>query len=195
MNPPSPDTDAFTGLEAAIVLIAFIIVAAVFGYVVLGSGFLTTQKAQETVHAGVSQATSGVQPVGAFSVKADGTGMGVSNVTFYLQLSAAGTGVDMQAFAYTVSTSKQTQTYTSSDVIYNWVKEVPGGGSNHGYHTGFLAPKEMVLVDIDTTGFSSANMGMSDKILVEAKPSNGAPVPLSGTIPAAMNGNSWYDIY
>ena len=32
--------EAFTGLEAAIVLIAFIVVAAVFSYVVLGAGFL-----------------------------------------------------------------------------------------------------------------------------------------------------------
>lgn len=32
--------DGFTGLEAAIVLIAFVVVAAVFSYVVLGAGFL-----------------------------------------------------------------------------------------------------------------------------------------------------------
>ena len=34
--------EAFTGLEAAIVLIAFVVVAAVFSYVVLGAGFFTT---------------------------------------------------------------------------------------------------------------------------------------------------------
>ncbi|HUU74972.1 MAG TPA: archaellin/type IV pilin N-terminal domain-containing protein, partial [Methanoregulaceae archaeon] len=44
--------DAFTGLEAAIVLIAFVVVAAVFSYVVLGAGFFTTQKSQEVVHSG-----------------------------------------------------------------------------------------------------------------------------------------------
>ncbi len=32
---------AFTGLEAAIVLIAFVVVAAVFSYVMLGAGFFT----------------------------------------------------------------------------------------------------------------------------------------------------------
>ena len=32
--------EGFTGLEAAIVLIAFVVVAAVFSYVVLGAGFL-----------------------------------------------------------------------------------------------------------------------------------------------------------
>ena len=37
-------SDAFTGLEAAIVLIAFVVVSAVFAYVILGAGFFTTQK-------------------------------------------------------------------------------------------------------------------------------------------------------
>ncbi|MHC1630638.1 MAG: archaellin/type IV pilin N-terminal domain-containing protein, partial [Methanoculleaceae archaeon] len=55
---------AFTGLEAAIVLIAFIVVAAVFSYVVLGAGFFTTQKSQETVHTGVQQASSSVELMG-----------------------------------------------------------------------------------------------------------------------------------
>ena len=48
----------FTGLEASIVTIAFIVVAAVFSYVMLGSGFSTTQKSQEVVHCSVSQASS-----------------------------------------------------------------------------------------------------------------------------------------
>ena len=52
--------DAFTGLEAAIVLIAFVVVAAVFSYVVLGAGFFTTQKSQEVVHSGVTQASSNI---------------------------------------------------------------------------------------------------------------------------------------
>ena len=50
--------DAFTGLEAAIVLIAFIVVAAVFSYVILGAGFFATQKSQEVVHTGVAQTSS-----------------------------------------------------------------------------------------------------------------------------------------
>ncbi|MFA7695154.1 MAG: archaellin/type IV pilin N-terminal domain-containing protein, partial [Methanoregula sp.] len=56
--------EGFTGLEAAIVLIAFVVVAAVFSYVVLGAGFFTTQKAQETVHTSVQQASSTLEIVG-----------------------------------------------------------------------------------------------------------------------------------
>ena len=51
----------FTGLEAAIVLTAFVVVAAVFSYVVLNSGFFTTQKSKEVVHTGVEQATSSIE--------------------------------------------------------------------------------------------------------------------------------------
>lgn len=49
---------AFSGLEAAIVLIAFVVVAAVFSYVMLGAGFFATQKAQEVTFAGMKQTTS-----------------------------------------------------------------------------------------------------------------------------------------
>lgn len=38
------DERAFTGLEAAIVFIALIVVASVFAYVVLGAGIATSQK-------------------------------------------------------------------------------------------------------------------------------------------------------
>ena len=57
-------SDAFTGLEAAIVLIAFVVVAAVFAYVVLGAGFFTTQKAQETVYKSVEQSTTNLLLIG-----------------------------------------------------------------------------------------------------------------------------------
>ena len=49
---------AFSGLEAAIVLIAFVVVAAVFSYVMLGAGFFATQKSQEVTYSGMKQATS-----------------------------------------------------------------------------------------------------------------------------------------
>jgi flagellin FlaB len=56
--------NALTGLEAAIVLIAFVVVAAVFSYVLLGAGFFATQKAQEVTYAGIQQTTSNMFLVG-----------------------------------------------------------------------------------------------------------------------------------
>jgi len=58
------DKRGFTGLEAAIVLTAFIVVAAVFSYMVLGAGFFSTEKAKEVVHTGVEKATSSADIAG-----------------------------------------------------------------------------------------------------------------------------------
>ncbi len=55
---------AFTGLEAAIVLVAFIIVAAVFSFLVLGSGIKVTQSAQNTIYTGTTSAGSSLYPSG-----------------------------------------------------------------------------------------------------------------------------------
>ena len=47
-----------TGLETAIILIAFVVVAAVFAYTVLSAGLFATQKSQEAIYAGLQEAQS-----------------------------------------------------------------------------------------------------------------------------------------
>ena len=91
--------NGFTGLEAAIVLIAFVVVAASFSYVVLGAGFFTSQTAQSTVHTGVSQASSSMQVVGnTYGIANSGidpTAISYINVT--VALTAGGTPIDLSA--------------------------------------------------------------------------------------------------
>lgn len=192
MNFKNNHENAFTGLEAAIVLIAFIVVAAVFGYVILGAGFLTSQKAEETVHTGVGQAMSTVQQSGGISIQANGAGTGVQTIEFYLQLAASGTGAEMSAFGYTLSTSKNSTTYSANDVTYSWVKQVTAG--NHGVHTGVLAPKEMVMVSIPVPADKQSDLGYGQKFIVEVKPALGASIPVAATVPGALSGNNWYDV-
>ncbi|AGK60851.1 archaeal flagellin N-terminal-like domain protein [Archaeoglobus sulfaticallidus PM70-1] len=90
------DEKGFTGLEAAIVLIAFVVVAAVFSYVMLGAGFFTTQKSQEVVHTGVQQASSSIELAGDVVVKGDDTiANAVDTITFYVTVTAGSTPVDL----------------------------------------------------------------------------------------------------
>jgi archaeal flagellin FlaB len=89
------DEKGFTGLEAAIVLIAFVVVAAVFSYVMLGAGFFTTQKSQEVVHTGVAQASSSVELSGDVISCGDTVAKNVANVSLFLQLTSGGSSVDM----------------------------------------------------------------------------------------------------
>ena len=70
------DEKGFARLEAAIVLTAFVVVAAVFSYVVLNAGFFTTEKAKEVVHTGVETATSTVTLASDTITVEEGTGTG-----------------------------------------------------------------------------------------------------------------------
>jgi flagellin FlaB len=88
--------DAFTGLEAAIVLIAFVVVAAVFSYVVLGAGFFSTQKSQEAVYTGVQQAASSFELLGdVYGVDTTGGGVQINYLNFTLGLAPGGMPIDM----------------------------------------------------------------------------------------------------
>ena len=99
--------EGFTGLEAAIVLIAFVVVAAVFSYVVLGAGFFTTQKAQEVVYTSVDQASSSVEILGqvyGFGNGTDPNYVDVGEIQFKVGLTAGGSPVDFSKTTLTFST-------------------------------------------------------------------------------------------
>ncbi len=54
-----------TGLETAIVLIAFVVVAAVFAFVVITTGLFSGQRAQQTAQAGLKEARTSLAPKGS----------------------------------------------------------------------------------------------------------------------------------
>ncbi|HQN92316.1 MAG TPA: hypothetical protein PK336_08655, partial [Methanoculleus sp.] len=92
------DEHGFTGLEAAIVLIAFVVVAAVFSFVVLGAGSFTTQTAQATVHTGVAQASSSLEVVGNVMGISRSPTAANARLTFInasVALTAGGTSMDL----------------------------------------------------------------------------------------------------
>jgi flagellin FlaB len=63
-----------TGLETAIILIAFVVVAAVFAYTALSAGLFSTQKAQQAVYSGLQEAQSTLELKGAVIATANTTG-------------------------------------------------------------------------------------------------------------------------
>jgi len=63
-----------TGLETAIILIAFVVVAAVFAYTVLSAGLFATQKSQESVYSGLKEAQSTLELRGPIIATANNTG-------------------------------------------------------------------------------------------------------------------------
>jgi flagellin FlaB len=69
---------AIVGIEAAIVMIAFVVIAAALAYVVINMGFYSAQTAKTTIDQGVTEATSALELDGFITGKTNGSG----DVTF-----------------------------------------------------------------------------------------------------------------
>ena len=65
LNKGHRDQRGITGLETAIVLIAFVVVAAVFAFAVITTGLFSSEKAAATASAGLGEASTTLLPKGA----------------------------------------------------------------------------------------------------------------------------------
>ncbi len=85
-----------TGLETAIILIAFVVVAAVFAYTALSAGLFSTQKGQEAVYSGLKEAQSTIELKGSVSATAGSTGAtgNISQISFTVADVLGGQPVD-----------------------------------------------------------------------------------------------------
>jgi flagellin FlaB len=88
-----------TGLETAIILIAFVVVASVFAFTVLSTGIFASERSKETVFAGLEEAKSSIEPRGsviAYKGKVGSTET-VYKVVFVVSNAVAGEPVDLTA--------------------------------------------------------------------------------------------------
>jgi len=85
-----------TGLETAIILIAFVVVAAVFAYTALSAGLFSTQKGQEAVYAGLKEAQSTLELKGAVIATANESGANgrVQQISFNVSNVLGGEAID-----------------------------------------------------------------------------------------------------
>jgi archaeal flagellin FlaB len=192
----------FTGLEAAIVLIAFVVVAAVFSYVMLGAGFFTTQKSQEVVHTGVSQASSSLEPSGDVIVRGKTGGGSADQVTFYIENTAGETPVDLSktVISYTDSNDYASEAYTSSTGDWDYYPVVKSSTSRNLVESG---DKYKIIVDLvanntrnslnslDPNGAPTVN----EQIKIQVKPPTGAVLTIIKTMPPALIAGDYYPVY
>jgi flagellin FlaB len=178
------DEKGFTGLEAAIVLVAFVVVAAVFSYVMLGAGFYTTQKSQEVVHTGVQQASSSVELSGNVIANGDVTDNNVSSVTLFLQLTSGGSPVDIDKTLLVYSSPGVAPTElingtTANATLFQVVQK-------YNADTDYLidrAEKFEVKVQVDSIDDIKSN----EDFQIEIKPPQGATYTIHRTAPASIS--------
>lgn len=178
------DEKAFTGLEAAIVLTAFVVVAAVFSYVVLGAGFFTSDTAKETIHTGVQQATSSVEFCGDVIAINDTNKVGYIVLT--LQLTAGGSPVDIgdgSDDGKLIVSYMDSNNYTSA---VSWNKKFIG---NNDYDD-VLEQNEKVEVNITVPTSSLLafeDTATNSEFTLQVKPPVGATLPITRTIPPQID--------
>jgi len=83
------------GIESAIVLIAFVIVAAALAFVVLNMGFATTQKAKTTIISSLSEASSGIAVSGKVTAIANVAADNVNATSIPLKITSGGDSINL----------------------------------------------------------------------------------------------------
>ena len=82
------DQRGITGLETAIVLIAFVVVASVFAFAVLSTGLLSAEKSKETVLGGLAETSSTISIRGDIIATANTNKTAIDSITFTLSSAA-----------------------------------------------------------------------------------------------------------
>ncbi len=188
-----------TGLETAIILVAFVITAAAFAFVILNMGFITAEKAQSVISTGMSEATSSLlidNGVVANFVNTTGGGeqsdICMTKLTFYIKLSQGHSPID-------VDDSRLVATFTN-ERHHGELYDVNGTIMTMTCITGdgdsLLEVGEKYRVDIDFTEIP--NDGVDPPVVnridlyshpyetfrVELRPSEGAVLTINREIPA-----------
>jgi flagellin FlaB len=93
----SRNQKGITGLETAIILIAFVVVASVFAYTVLSAGIFSSQKGKEAVYSGLQEAQSSMVPKGSLLAYSGAVGTDTTAVKFSFTVNNAlpGQSVDL----------------------------------------------------------------------------------------------------
>jgi len=183
------DQQGITGLETAIILIAFIIVASVFAYVVLSAGLFSTQKAKEAVHAGLEEARSTVEVKGNVYGKME-SGI-LTEVYFTVSTTTGGDAIDFTDTASTNGSNLVVISYTDAYQMFptvNWTMTK----LNTTDADNMLDNNELFMITVDLSCVSvnaTAEQlpGPYHTFQLELKPPVGAVLVLERTLPARVD--------
>lgn len=84
-----------TGLETAIVLIAFVVVSSVFSFAALSTGLFSSDKAKETIQAGLAETRGTMELRGAVIAEDTDTDGNIDKLYFQVANAAGGQAIDL----------------------------------------------------------------------------------------------------
>ena len=190
------------GIEAAIVLIAFVVIAAALSYVVINMGFFATQQTKETIGSGMDEATSALQLDGSVTART-GTGANVTYLLVPVKLSVGKSQVDLGNNTVVASVYLPTATllnvYNGTSTATDWTTLIGDVAAYEAKFAIFNGDGDTVLESTEKA-FLAIHLGSGhelveyDAIKVEVKTGRGAALTVVRTAPGGMTADEFVDL-
>jgi len=175
LRTPHKGQRGITGLETAIILIAFVTVASVLAYSVLSAGIFSAERGKETVYGGLRGAQSTMEIKGSvIGISENQTKL--ENIQFTLGLAIVGSKVDLN----TMVINYWDDTVNSENIT--WTKVL--NSTERGTLNMLEGDEQMV---IDATLPASANVAAYDTFYIQVIPASGSSITIKRSMPGAID--------
>ena len=180
-----------TGLETAIVLIAFVVVSSVFAFAALSTGMFSSDKARETVHAGLSQTRATMELKGSVIGTSDVaavTGV-LTTITFHVTQSAGGADIDLTPGTTIIKYTDETQAKLFGSTAGFTVTGIGSADSDNLLERNEVYKIELINLDLTGPGDDKLtnSLGVSKTFTLEVIPVKGAVLHIERTTPIYMD--------
>ncbi|PKB75199.1 MAG: hypothetical protein BZY68_00650 [SAR202 cluster bacterium MP-SAtl-SRR3965592-G2] len=187
------DQRGITGLETAIVLIAFVVVSSVFAFAALSTGLFSSDKAKETHTAGLAESRGTLELKGSVVAKVSGTtgatGV-VTSIEFQISNAAAGEAIDMTPGNTIIKYSDKTQTVNlNSSTEFSASNIAAFGDTDSLLEIGELF--QITLLDL--TSNLATDLGTNTDFTIEMIPSGGAVLFIGRRTPVSLEASNRLD--
>ena len=177
------DERGITGLETAIILIAFVVVATVFAFVVLTAGIFSSERGKETVYAGLHKARGTMEVRGGVVATATGAPLAVDDILFIVAATASGESIPLDPAATNNTTviAYRDSAHVDNDVTYTTTVII-------GDTDTLLEPGEVHVITIDrATGIDGPPvMPPNERFTLEVQTPVGAVLDVTRQLPVQL---------
>jgi len=188
-NPLVRDQRGITGLETAIVLIAFVVVSSVFAFAALSTGLFTTDKAKETIYAGLSEARSTMELKGSViaNVTVAGSGGEVKELVFQVANAAAGEAIDLSQGNTIIRYTDYRQSANLNTATEFSISDIGTGDGDDMLERGEVF--EIKILNMDTQSNTDLNFDLlvDTQFTLEVIPPKGAVLYIQRITPVSFD--------
>ena len=180
-----------TGLETAIVLIAFVVVSSVFAFAALSSGMFASDKARETHSMGLEQARSSMSLKGSVLSRSTSVGVTglVSEIAFNVGLSAGGQNLDLTPGTMVIMFTDSRQNKAFGSTTGFTVRGLGRSDTDNLLERNEIY--EITLINLDVAGPGEDSLtyplGVNETFRLEIMPPKGSVLMIERTTPIYMD--------